>query len=160
MRKIETALDIAIRAHDGVIDKAGKPYILHPLAVMMSKTPDLIGVPGSPMRPFSPDEMCVAILHDVIEDCEEKFEAEIVRNFYEYPEIVSALYAISKKWGEAAEDYYARVMASPMAHRVKLADMEHNMSYERIICIADPATRTRLTRKYNKGYEILTRIGD
>jgi len=45
-----------------------------------------------------------------------------------------------------------------MAHRVKLADMEHNMSYERIVCIPDPETRTRLTRKYNKGYSILTAV--
>lgn len=158
MRKIETALDIAIRAHNGVVDKAGKPYILHPLAVMMSKTPELIGVPGSPMRSFTADEMCVAVLHDVLEDCETDFAAEIFTKFINYPEIQAAIIAITKVKGETLEDYYKRVMANEMAHRVKLADMEHNMSYERIICIADPDTRTRLTHKYHKGYAILTRI--
>jgi len=102
--------------------------------------------------------MCVAILHDVIEDCGEKYETEIIREFYDYPEITAAIYAISKKWGEPLGDYYARAMENPMAHRVKLADMEHNMSYDRIICIADPATRARLTAKYNKGYTILTKV--
>jgi (p)ppGpp synthase/HD superfamily hydrolase len=158
MRKIETALDIAIRAHDNVIDKAGKPYILHPLAVMMSKTPDLIGVPGSPMRSLTPDEMCVAILHDVIEDCDDEFCNEIVEKFYEYPEIIIAINAISKCKGECLSDYYRRVMTNPMSHRIKLLDMEHNMSYERIVCITDPATRARLTKKYNTGYATLTSI--
>lgn len=157
MRKIETALDIAIRAHDNMIDKAGKPYILHPLAVMMSKTPDLIGVPGSPMRSFTPDEMCVAILHDVLEDCPE-FILETLSAFRDYPEIVDALTAITKVKGETLTEYYVKVMANPMAHRIKLADMEHNMSYERIVCITDPDTRARLTAKYNRGYAILTEI--
>lgn len=159
MRKLETAISIALMAHDNVVDKAGLPYILHPMKVMMSETPVLIGVPGSPMRPFTPEEMCVAVLHDVKEDAPEYWEVIKVK-FADYPEIIEAIDAISKRKGETLEEYYARVMANEIAHRVKLADMEHNMSFDRIICIEDAATRDRLTKKYAKGYAILTKVGD
>ncbi len=45
---------IANRAHKGQVDKAGKPYILHPLYVMS--------------KMHTEEEAIVAILHDVIED--------------------------------------------------------------------------------------------
>ncbi len=33
---LERAIEIAVEAHKGQIDKGGSPYILHPLRVMMS----------------------------------------------------------------------------------------------------------------------------
>jgi (p)ppGpp synthase/HD superfamily hydrolase len=51
---IENAIDLALRAHKGQKDKAGAPYILHPLRVMLSMDTDI--------------ERKVAVLHDVIED--------------------------------------------------------------------------------------------
>lgn len=158
MRKIENALNIAIHAHDNTLDKAGKPYILHPLAVMMSKTPEILGVTNSPTRAFTPDEMCVAILHDVKEDCDTVYWEDICEIFSNYPEIIAAIDAISKRKNETLDDYYKRVKNNEMALRVKLADMEHNMSYERIFCIDSKETRERLIRKYHKGYSILTSI--
>ncbi len=51
---IENSIDLALRAHNGLKDKAGAPYILHPLRVMLSMDTDT--------------ERQVAVLHDVIED--------------------------------------------------------------------------------------------
>ena len=51
---LEDAIVIAVEAHKGQTDKAGAPYILHPLRMMM--------------RLKSEAEMVTAILHDVIED--------------------------------------------------------------------------------------------
>jgi guanosine-3',5'-bis(diphosphate) 3'-pyrophosphohydrolase len=48
------AIMIATKAHDGQFDKAGKPYILHPLAVMAQM--DTL------------ESKIVAVLHDAIED--------------------------------------------------------------------------------------------
>ena len=45
---------MAAQAHAGQVDKAGQPYILHPLRVMMSVA--------------DYDAKIVAVLHDVIED--------------------------------------------------------------------------------------------
>ena len=33
---LEKAIKIAVKAHAGQVDKGGKPYILHPLRVMLS----------------------------------------------------------------------------------------------------------------------------
>ena len=35
MANIEKAVEIAAKAHAGVKDKQGKPYLLHPIRVMM-----------------------------------------------------------------------------------------------------------------------------
>ena len=51
---LEDAIVIDVEAHKGQTDKAGAPYILHPLRMMM--------------RLKSEAEMVTAILHDVIED--------------------------------------------------------------------------------------------
>jgi len=53
---LERAIQIATGAHTSQVDKAGEPYILHPLRVMLNVS--------------SPDERLVAVLHDVIEDSE------------------------------------------------------------------------------------------
>jgi len=51
---LEKALTIAYTAHAGQVDKAGEPYILHPLRVMLKMRSD--------------EEKIVALLHDVVED--------------------------------------------------------------------------------------------
>jgi (p)ppGpp synthase/HD superfamily hydrolase len=53
MANIETALQIAVKAHEGQKDKSGEPYILHPLRAMQ--------------RVQGEEAMIVAVLHDVIE---------------------------------------------------------------------------------------------
>jgi (p)ppGpp synthase/HD superfamily hydrolase len=51
---LDKAILIAARAHQGQTDKAGQPYILHPLRVMFSRRNEI--------------ERICAVLHDVIED--------------------------------------------------------------------------------------------
>ena len=51
---LERAVSIAVAAHKGQTEKAGAPYILHPLRVMQSLDTDL--------------ERIVGVLHDVVED--------------------------------------------------------------------------------------------
>ena len=58
---LEKAIKIAVTAHFGAKDRGGKPYILHPLNVMM--------------RVEKEDEKIVAILHDVVEDTDWTFDA-------------------------------------------------------------------------------------
>jgi len=51
---LEKAIQCAVKAHAGQKDKAGAPYILHPLRIMM-KMDNQAG-------------MIAAVLHDVVED--------------------------------------------------------------------------------------------
>ena len=57
----ERAIEIAVSAHKGAVDKGGNPYILHPLTVMLSLE--------------TAEEKIVGVLHDVIEDTPWTFEA-------------------------------------------------------------------------------------
>ena len=55
--QLAKAIEIATKAHSGQFDKAGKPYILHPLHLMQQCL-------------FDPELAAIAVLHDVIEDSE------------------------------------------------------------------------------------------
>jgi len=53
---LPSAILLAAGWHDGQVDKGGRPYILHPLRVMLA-------MPDS-------KHMIAAVLHDVLEDCD------------------------------------------------------------------------------------------
>lgn len=61
LNSIEAAILFATAVHAGQKDKSGKPYILHSLRVMIAVAPD-------------ETMMKAAVLHDVVEDCEVRFE--------------------------------------------------------------------------------------
>lgn len=125
------AIRIAVDAHGYQLDKAGLPYILHPLHVMNSVD--------------SIDAKIVAVLHDTIEDTTQTLAGLCSAGFS--PEIVNAVDAISKRKGESYDDYLARVKANPLALRVKLADMAHNSSSQRLEAL-EPGERKYLEGKY------------
>ncbi|CAN1209607.1 HD domain protein [Tumidithrix helvetica PCC 7403] len=113
---LQRAITIAAKAHEGQVDKAGKPYLDHPLFVM-----DKVN---------SLEEKIVAVLHDAIEDSELTFENLRSEGL---PEIlIEAIAAITKIQGEAYETYLERVIANPIALRVKIADVTHNLDIGRI----------------------------
>lgn len=50
MATLERAIAIAARAHEGQVDKAGMPYVLHPLRMMLSvATPEARMAAASPI---------------------------------------------------------------------------------------------------------------
>lgn len=55
MSALELAIQLAAAAHNDQTDKAGQPYILHPLRVMLAMATE--------------EERLAAVLHDVLEDC-------------------------------------------------------------------------------------------
>jgi (p)ppGpp synthase/HD superfamily hydrolase len=125
---LEKAIKIAVEAHTGQVDKAGNPYILHPLQVMLSLDKE--------------EERIVGVLHDVVEDCKgwtwERLEGE---GFSE--EIIQALKSVSKTPEEEAEykkdkrlDHYlqfvSRAKANKIGREVKAADIKDNLDISRI----------------------------
>jgi len=111
---LRCAIDIAVMAHQGVMDKSGDPYILHPVAVMNS----VDGV----------DAQVVAILHDVVEDTEITLDDLWALT----PVQRAALDAITRRDYEVYWDYILRVNENPLAAYVKNADLLHNMSPSRM----------------------------
>lgn len=117
MSTLERAIAIAARAHEGRRDKAGAPYILHPLRVMLGLDTEA--------------ERITAVLHDVVEDCADwSFERLRGEGFSE--EILAALNAVTKREGESYEDFVRRAAANPVGLRVKLADLNDNCDLSRI----------------------------
>jgi GTP diphosphokinase / guanosine-3',5'-bis(diphosphate) 3'-diphosphatase len=110
------AIAIANQAHSGQLDKAGKPYISHPLTVMAQM--DTL------------ESKIVAVLHDAIEDSELTIADLVRQGFPEF--ITAAIAAITKLDGELYEDYILRVKSNAIARKVKIADVTHNMDISRI----------------------------
>lgn len=65
-------------------------------------------------------------------------------------EQVLAVDAMTKRRGETLTDSMARVMADPIAPRVKRADVSHNADPGRLALVSDDATRARLQAKYER----------
>ena len=136
MKDSETLLALAIaianQAHAGQLDKAGKPYISHPLTVMAQM--DTL------------ESKIVAVLHDAIEDSDLKIEDLVEQGFPEF--ITDAIAAITKLEGEPYEGYILRVKSNAIARKVKIADVTHNMDISRI---ANPTEKDfQRLEKYQK----------
>jgi len=113
---LRKATDLAIIAHNNQVDKAGKPYILHPLRVMQACIPDY-------------KAMIVAILHDVLEDAPaltEKVYKLLPTPLYE------ALSHITRLADEKYKEYIYRVSLNEIAAYVKIQDLRDNMDLRRI----------------------------
>lgn len=135
---LEDAITIATSAHDGQVDKSGRPYITHPLRVMASLTGE--------------HEQMAAVLHDVIEDT--PVTADDLLEHGCPPAVVDAVVALSHLPEEPQEDYLRRVAANPLALSVKHADIADNLSPARMACL-DDALRERLQAKYARALGLL-----
>ena len=113
---LEKAIEIAVEAHRGQIDKAGKIYILHPIRVMLRGQNEI--------------EQIVGILHDVVEDTPVTIDMLEKEGFSK--EILDAIACITKNEGEDYGDFIDRVLTNPLATQVKLYDLEDNMNRDRI----------------------------
>lgn len=116
MATLEKALAIASKAHEGQVDKAGEPYILHPIRVMLTVS--------------TLEERIAAVLHDTVEDTEVTIEDLELAGFNQH--IIEAVQALTKKDGESRLDAAHRAKANRIARQVKLADVADNMNMDRI----------------------------
>ena len=116
MSTLERAIEIAKIAHEGQLDKAGKPYIIHPVRVMI--------------RVKNEFEKMAAVLHDVVEDTTVTLD-DLKREGFP-PDVLQAIDALTKRPGETRIEAATRAAAHPLARTVKLADNAENMNLSRI----------------------------
>jgi (p)ppGpp synthase/HD superfamily hydrolase len=138
MPTIEDAIALALDAHRGQLDRAGKPYILHPLRVMHNVETD--------------EQRLVAILHDVVEDSPTTLD-DLRRMGYSAA-VVEAVDCLTRRDDETYEQFIERIAPNPLARRVKLADLLDNMDLRRSI----PMKAEDLERfqRYQRAWERLT----
>jgi (p)ppGpp synthase/HD superfamily hydrolase len=100
----------------------------------------------------NPDEQIVAILHDIVEDCNVEVSALKAWGFSE--KIVDAIDSISKRDNESNAEYIQRVKRNKIATAVKIADISDNLSPMRQYKLSEK-TQKRLKKKYLKGLKEL-----
>ena len=116
MANLADAIGLSARAHYGQKERNGKPYLFHPLRLMMKMKTEV--------------EMIVAVLHDVVEDTEISIDQLRSEGFS--PEIVKAVECITRRQDESYDQSINRIKSNDLARRVKIADLEDNLDLSRL----------------------------
>ncbi len=131
------AMKLSYEAHHGSYDKGGVPYVFHPFHVAEQMDEEYA--------------ICVALLHDVVEDTEYTISDIEAQGFPK--EVVEAVAIITKEENQDYMEYIKIVKTNSLATKVKLADLEHNSDNGRLVA-SDQTTKKRL-EKYKKAKEYL-----
>lgn len=121
MSSLEKAIQLACNAHAGQLDKAGQPYILHPLRLMMKFS--------------SEQEQIVAVLHDVVEDTAVSLQQLKSLGFSE--DVIEAIDCLTKREGEEYNAFIERISKNALATQVKIQDIQDNLDLTRLPSITD-----------------------
>lgn len=137
---LEKAIEIAVEAHRGQIDKAGKPYILHPMRVMLAGKNE--------------DEMICGILHDVVEDTPISLEMLQEEGFSKT--VLDALALLTHDRSVPYQTYIEALTQNELAVRVKLYDLHDNLNRDRLSFLT--VEDERRMEKYKKSQTYLLRF--
>jgi guanosine-3',5'-bis(diphosphate) 3'-pyrophosphohydrolase len=121
MRKgemLDKALLLATNSHHGQFDKGGNPYILHPLKVMHYLKSD------------DEELMCMALLHDVVEDCNVTFVDLEAAGMSQ--RVIAAVRCLTKQRGQTLAEYKEVIFSNRDAMLVKRCDLRHNSDIRRL----------------------------
>jgi (p)ppGpp synthase/HD superfamily hydrolase len=141
MHEIEKTLLCAVEAHQGQVDKAGQPYILHPLRLIASLK--------------TQSEQKVALLHDVLEDTDMTL-TDLTEKCNLTSEESEALMLLCHAKHEPYFEYLIKIRENPLALAVKTADLTDNSHRTAFGArFLDYETWKRLTEKYIRGYHVL-----
>lgn len=136
---VVAAVKFAIEKHGLQADKGGEPYIFHPLAVMLN--------PGIK----TDEERIVAVLHDVLEDT----PTSVYELNARFPQgIIAAVVALTRSKSETYKEYLVRVKRNQLATKIKIADIAHNLSIDRMSALPKPE-REGLSKRYKSALDFL-----
>lgn len=138
--RLSAAIALAVESHKRQVDKAGQPYILHPLRVMLMLDAE--------------DKRIAAVLHDTVEDC--GLELGLIKHRFG-AKIAEAVDALTRREDESYMDFIERCGANDIARAVKWADLCDNMKLERLG--REPTNEdAKRQRKYQKARDRLNAI--
>jgi (p)ppGpp synthase/HD superfamily hydrolase len=141
MSNLQKAIVIAAKYHRNQKDSEGTPRIIHTLNVMF--------------RMKTETQMIVGVLHDLVEDTGYTLKRLNEDGFSN--EIVSAIDCITHRENEDYESYIERVKKDPIALRVKLGDLTHNMDIKRMNNLSEEQM-VKYIKKYKYNWEKLKTI--
>ncbi len=117
------ALKIAFDVHKEQTDKTGLPYIYHPIHLAEQMKDEAT--------------ICVALLHDSVEDGDITFDFLRDSGFTE--EIVAAIALLTHDKSVPYMEYVKRIGTNSIARAVKLADLLHNSDMTRLSVVDEKA---------------------
>ena len=130
------AIKVAYEAHKDQYDKAGVPYINHPLHLAESMDDEYTTI--------------AALLHDVVEDTDITLD-DLAKEFPK--EVIDALKLLTHQKSIPYMDYVAKIKTNDIAKAVKIADLKHNSDLTRLDCITDKDIER--IKKYQEALELL-----
>lgn len=133
----KAAMKLCFEAHRNQVDKSGLPYVFHPILVAEQM--------------ITEEEVCVALLHDVMEDAD--FAAEDIRAAGMSERVIEALILMTHDPSVGYMDYVAALSVNPLARKVKMADLCHNMDTSRLDSMTEADWKRR--DKYARAYALL-----
>lgn len=131
------AMKIAYNAHKDQTDKNGIPYIYHPIHLAEQMDDE--------------NTICVALLHDVVEDTDITLEELKSEGFHD--EVIAALKLLTHDDKVPYMEYVRAVKENPIATKVKLADLRHNSDLTRLDIVDEKAVKR--AEKYKEAINIL-----
>lgn len=132
------AMKISFEAHKNQVDKNGIPYIYHPIHLAEQMEDE--------------NTICVALLHDVVEDTDITFGE--LQNMGFNDDIIEALKLMTHDENVQYMDYVREIKNNSIAAKVKLADLKHNSDLTRLDVIDEKAKKR--VEKYRQAMELLT----
>ena len=114
---VRKAALICFDAHKNDTDKSGYPYFMHPMTLAVQFDDEA--------------SVCVAFLHDVIEDHGDIYSFAYLEKEGFYKEIIDALKLLTHVDRVDYIEYVKKIKENPIARRVKLADLKHNSDLSR-----------------------------
>lgn len=121
------------------MDKSGVPYVFHPIHLAEQMETE--------------EEICTALLHDVVEDTKwtlAELEAE------GFPaSVLEAVRLLTREKDVSYMAYIERLSGNRIARKVKLADLEHNSDLTRLLEVTERDLRRQ--EKYFLAKEFLLR---
>ena len=114
---VKKAVNIMFEAHKEDVDKGGYPYVFHPFYLATKLDGE--------------NEVCTALLHDVIEDHGDKYSFEYLKKEGFNKEIIDALRLLTYEREIPYMDYIANIAKNNVAKVVKIEDLKHNLDIRR-----------------------------
>ena len=134
------AIKLMFEKHKDQYDKSGLPYVFHPFHVAEQMEDE--------------DTTIVALLHDIVEDTDTTFEDLKEMGFSD--NVIDALKLMTHDKNVDYYDYVEMISKNPIARKVKIKDLEHNMDTTRLDVVDEQAEKRLI--KYKKCHNMLTEI--
>ena len=141
MATLGNAITLAALTHQHQTDRGGKPYILHPMRVMMR------------LRTEDHELMSIDILHDAVEDSEGAVTFQTLTEMGFSQRVIDGVAALTKHEGESYDDFIKRCALNPDAKQIKMEDIKDNSDVTRLKGLRQKDFE-RL-EKYCKAYDYL-----